>query len=306
MASLSMKELSKRNNFNIFTKRISIGQGFYVVGMDELILLDTSILDQIDDLEGLRYYEEKNSVLLPTKNGNKIKLTSLYKDSEFSNRTQNTTIKQDLEVYSLSHKLEEIKKNTGKPYVDVRVSETIYRVVTVISSPFGYKSDFHFMDVNGKDVLHISHKYGNSPRDFQQWSGTSKRFQERIFNHPETISFIAALQDIGNELPKASTIARRIKDDILKQLAIYGTDFGSEFGLNNVEAVLQGNLSLKNIGDCYMLIASHHGLRNPIVPSQNYEPMFIAVHKKDRSDHGIKNARITINPLGGRNIKQFI
>jgi hypothetical protein len=306
MANLSMKELSKRNNFSIFTKRISIGQGFYVVGMDELILLDTSILENIDDLEGLRYYEKGNSVLLPTKGGNNIKLTSLYKDSEFSNRTQNTTIKQDLEVYSLSHKIEEIKKKTNKPYVDVRVSEKIYRVVSVISSPFGYKSDFHFMDTEGNAVLHISHKYGNSPRDFQQWSGTSRRFQKAIFDHPETISFISALQGMGNELPRASTVARRIKDNTLKQLAIYGTDFGSEFGLNNVEAVLQGSLSLKNIGDCYMLIASHHGLRNPVVPSESYEPVFLAVHKKDRSDHGIKNARVTINPLGGRSIKQFL
>jgi hypothetical protein len=306
MASLSIKELSKRNNFSIFTKRISIGQGFYVVGMDELILLDPSILDNIDDLEGLRYYEEKNSILLPTKNGKKIKLTGLYKDSEFSNRTQNTTIKQDLEVYSLSHKLEEIKKKINKPYVDVRVSQNVYRVVSVISSSFGYKSDFHFMDIDGNAVMHVSHKYGNSPRDFQQWSGTSKRFQKAIFDHPETISFIGELQAMGNELPRASTVARRIKDDTLKQLSIYGTDFGLEFGLNNVEAVLQGSLSLKNIGDCYMLIASHHSIKNPVVPSESYEPMFLAVHKKDRSDHGIKNARITINPLGGRSIKKFI
>ena len=87
MASLSIKELSKRNNFNIFVKRIAIGQGFYLVGVDELILLDPSILAQIDDLDGLRYYEDKNSILLPTKDGGKVKLTSLYKDSEFSNRT---------------------------------------------------------------------------------------------------------------------------------------------------------------------------------------------------------------------------
>ena len=94
MASLSMKELSKRNNFNIFTKRISIGQGFYVVGMDELILLDTSILDSIDDLEGLRHYEEKNSILLPTKGGNKIKLTGNF--YEFS-----TQVDLELENNSL-------------------------------------------------------------------------------------------------------------------------------------------------------------------------------------------------------------
>ena len=55
-----------------------------------------------------------------------------------------------------------------------------------------------------------------------------------------------------------------------------------------------------------MLIASDNTINNPSVPADSYEPVFLAVHKKDRSDHGIKNARITISPLGGRRIKQFI
>jgi hypothetical protein len=257
-------------------------------------------------LDGLRYYEDKNSILLPTKDGGKVKLTSLYKDSEFSNRTQNTTVKQDLEVYNLNNKLQEIKKNTNKNYVNVRVNNVICSVVSIKDSPFGYKSDFHFVDIEGADVFYISHKYGNTPRDFQQWSGTSKRFQKLIFEHPETQNFIQTLTSINKELPRATTVARRINDDMLKQMAIFGVDFGSDFSLNNVTTVMQGNLHFKNIGDCYMLIASDNTINNPSVPSDSYEPVFLAVHKKDRSDHGIKNARITISPLGGRRIKQFI
>jgi hypothetical protein len=32
----------------------------------------------------------------------------------------------------------------------------------------------------------------------------------------------------------------------------------------------------------------------------------LAVYKGDRSDHGIKGARITINPLGGRTVARFV
>jgi len=306
MASLSMKELSKRNNFNIFVKRIAIGQGFYLVGVDELIILDPSILLKIEDLHGLNYYKEKQSIILPVKNGSKVKLTNLYKDSEFSNRSQNTTIKQDLEVYSLNNKLQEIKKRTNKKYVNVRLNNIIYPVVSVVDSSFKHKSDFNFIDVNGNNIFYISHKDGRTPRDFQQWSGTSKKFQKSIFEHPETQNFISTIKLMGSELPRATTIARRINSDFLKQMAIYGINFGNTTGLDNVDAVLQGTLSFKNIGDCYMLTASNSVINNPQVPSESYEPIFLAVHKKDRSDHGIKNARITISPIGGRSIKQFI
>ena len=37
-----------------------------------------------------------------------------------------------------------------------------------------------------------------------------------------------------------------------------------------------------------------------------YEPILLGVYKGDRSDHGIKGARITINPLGGRTVKEYV
>lgn len=307
MANLSIKELSKRNNFYIFTKRISIGQGFYIVGKDKLVLLDPSILNNLECLEDLEKYNSGRSIILPTIDNNKVKLSSLYKDSEFSNRTQNTTMQQDIQVSSISNQIENIKQSTNKNFVRIRIGNEYYNVISVVDSPFGYKSDFNFIDVDGKYVGFVSHKHGNSPRDFQQWSGTSKRFQELIFNHPETQSFIKELVlRFSDGLPSASSVARKIIDQNLKMMACFGTDYGSEFGLNNVNAIMQGNLLLKNQGDCYLLKGSHNVILNSNLPDYSYEPVFIAVHKKDRSDHGIKDARITINPIGGRRIKDFI
>jgi hypothetical protein len=307
LANLSIKELSKRNNFYIFAKRISIGQGFYVVGQDKLILLDPSILNSLDSLEDLEKYNNGRSILLPTIDNSKVKLSSLYKDSEFSNRTQDTTMQQDIQVKSIANQIENIKHSTNKRFVRVRIGNDYYDIVSVIDSPFGSKSDFNFINTSGDYVGFVSHKHGNSPRDFQQWSGTSKRFQESIFNHPETHSFIEELvKRFDNGLPPASSVARKIVDEKLKMMSCFGFDYGTDFGLNNVNAIMQGSLLLKNQGDCYLLKGSHNVILNGSLPTYSYEPVFIAVHKKDRSDHGIKDARVTINPIGGRRIKDFV
>ncbi len=307
MANLSIKELSKRNNFYIFIKRISIGQGFYISGQDRLVLLDHSILNNVESLEDLEKYNNGKSIVLPTVDNQQLKLSSLYKDSEFSNRTQNTTLQQDIQVKSIANQIENIKKQTNKNYVRLRIGNEFYNIISVIDSPFGCKSDFNFIDTDGNYVGFVSHKHGNSPKDFQQWSGTSKRFQEIIFNHPETQSFIKELVDrFDSGLPSTSSVARKIIDEKLKMMACFGIDYGKELGLNNVNAIMQGSLVLKNQGDCYLLKGSHNVIQNGIVPNYSYEPVFIAVHKKDRSDHGIKDARVTINPIGGRKIKDFI
>jgi hypothetical protein len=307
VANLSIKELSKRNNFYIFIKRISIGQGFYISGQDRLVLLDHSILNNVESLEDLEKYNNGKSIVLPTVDNQQLKLSSLYKDSEFSNRTQNTTLQQDIQVKSIANQIENIKKQTNKNYVRLRIGNEFYNIISVIDSPFGCKSDFNFIDTDGNYVGFVSHKHGNSPKDFQQWSGTSKRFQEIIFNHPETQSFIKELVDrFDSGLPSTSSVARKIIDEKLKMMACFGIDYGKELGLNNVNAIMQGSLVLKNQGDCYLLKGSHNVIQNGIVPNYSYEPVFIAVHKKDRSDHGIKDARVTINPIGGRKIKDFI
>jgi hypothetical protein len=307
MANLSIKELSKRNNFQTFVYRIAVGQGFYVVNADLLIKLNKSILNNISDINDLNKYKIGKSIQLPTENGDLIPLSYLYKDSDFSSRTQFTTIKQDEQVANLEYKINEVKTVTKMNYVPIKVIDTIYNVSLVHDLGDKSKADFVLIDNNGEEVCFISHKHGIRPKDFQQWSGTSRRFQQEIFDHPETQSFISELKNRFNDvLPPATTVARKIKDDRLKKLAVFGNDFGNNFNKNNVSAVMQGKLELIKYDNYYELIGSHYTIKNGDIPLYGYEPVFMAVHKKYRRDHWIKNCRVTINPLGSRKIKLFI
>ena len=60
MAKLSIKELEKRNNFYIFAKRISIGQGFYIVNSDKLVTLHPNILENLLEIQDLNKYKINN------------------------------------------------------------------------------------------------------------------------------------------------------------------------------------------------------------------------------------------------------
>jgi hypothetical protein len=307
MAKLSLKELQKRNNFYIFAKRISIGQGFYVINSDKLVILHPNILENIADIKDLNKYKINNSIVLPTADGEVVRLNGLYKDSEFASRNQHSTAKQDEQVFNLALMMDTIKEKTQKDYLPIKIINNIYNVKTVKVLGDKSKADFCFTDIDGIDVGFVSHKDGISPQAFQQWSGTSKRFQEKIATHPETISFVSDLKELfKGGCPRASTVARKINDPELKKIAVFGNNFGNALDKDNVEAVMQGELALKAGWEAFELFGSHYTIPNGELPLYGYDPVFMAVHKKDRADHWIQNCRVTINPIGSRKIKQFI
>jgi hypothetical protein len=159
----------------------------------------------------------------------------------------------------------------------------------------------------GGYVGHVSHKAGQGPRGFQQWSGTSQRVEPTIYEHPETQAFINTLRDMfPNGMPPTTTVGRKIQDENLKKLAVYGKDYGGPYSENNVDVTMQGILDIQSRGTYYELTSSGHKLYNGDRITGSYEPIFLAVYKGDRSDHGIKGARITINPIGGRTVSRFV
>ena len=309
MAGLSPAQLRKRNNFSLFRTRIASRGDFTLVeGDGQKVKIDPAVANTLRSVEDLDQYQQGQSIVFPTTLRGEVRLTQLYKDSAFSGRTQNTTAAEDAEVSSIRRKLEQIKNQLGSDFVNLQVGKNTYQVVNVESTPGTPKSDFHFRDVNGNMVGFVSHKDGSSATSIQQWGGMTPRGEPMIAAHPETQAFVQTCQaKFGNSMPRATTVARKIKDNRLKMMAVYGSGFGGGLSIQNVDVLLQGSVNVTRTGvGRYKLVASANTHSNGDPIGGAYEPVFMCIYKGDRDNYGIKNARMVISGKGGRSIKEYV
>lgn len=254
-------------------------------------------------------------------NGNKIPLSSIQKTKEFGGLTKSTTSKEQAQLGSL---MSQIAKLTKKGPISIKVGPKIYKnCIKAINTPGTPKSDFEIVNVNGESVIYISHKDGNSPTGFKQWSGITDYINE----YPEIQNFVSDVKNKLNELQSfndaneflmiSGTYKRDIENEILKARACFGKDYGSDsFGVNNVNCILQGSVKLKPQDSYYILSADKMWLNGQIpgtvrnnpetskeIPDDvGYDPVLL-VYKGGgamRFDQQIRNARFSIYPSSGR------
>ena len=309
MAGLSPAELRKRNNFSLFRTRIASRGDFTLVESNgQKVKIDPTVANTLRSIDDLSQYQVGSSIMLPTTMKGQVRLTQLYKDSVFSGRTQNTTAAEDAQVSSIRRKLEQIKNQLGSDFVNLQVGKNTYQVVNVESTPGTPKSDFHFRDRNGNMVGFVSHKDGSSPTAIQQWGGVTQRAEPMLAAHPETVAFVQTCQaKFGNQMPRATTVARRIKDNRLKMQAVYGNGFGGPSSIQNVDVLLQGTVNISKVDATrYKLTASAQTHSNGDPIGGSYEPVFMCIYKGDRANYGINDARMVISGRGGRSIKEYV
>ena len=309
MAGLSPAALRKRNNFSLFRTRIASRGDFTLVeGNGQKVKIDPAVANTSRSIEDLAQYQQGQSIVFPTTLRGQVRLTQLYKDSIFSGRTQNTTAAEDAEVSSIRRMLENIKNKTGSDFVTLKIGKNFYQVVNVESTPGTPKSDFHFRDVAGRMVGFVSHKDGATATAIQQWGGITVRGEPILAAHPETQAFVATCQaKFGNQMPRATTVARRIKDNRLKMQAVYGNGFGGPSSIQNVDVLLQGTVNISKVdASRYKLTASAQTHSNGDPIGGAYEPVFMCIYKGDRANYGINDARMVISGRGGRSIKEYV
>jgi len=192
--------------------------------------------------------------------------------------------------------------------IDIRLKQhTVKNIVGVRKTPGTPKSDFHLVDTNGEAVLHISHKKGSTPRDFQQWGGVT---EAKIAAHPEVRAFEELINQVytGGRIPSGESAYMKIKSLQLKRMSIFGVNYNSaSVDVNRVDVLLQGTPGLKKISKkTYSFTASGHVHYLNDVISGGYTPVLSVMYRGDRSQMGLKGARVMIYPMGGRTFKREI
>lgn len=305
MAQLSASELRKYDwRPEVFIKKIKDKSPFEVSGGRKVTLVMPRNGERI-----LRTgsNQELNAIRFADNKGNIFKLSDFVKNQDFGGKGERGgTVKEDIALSSLRNQINEAKKKQKSITINVKIGSKTYKVFDAASTPGTPKSDFHLLDANGKEIVWISHKDGRTERDFQQWGGMSQRSEPLIYSHPEVQKFIEDLKDLyPNGLPNATTLARKIKDKKLKNMSVYGNEYGGQFSRQNVTITLQGEINLQQSGKSYNLTAYHTHLNGDDLQG-GYEPCFMAIYKGDRSDFGIRGTRIVIAPIGCRKITNFI
>jgi hypothetical protein len=303
MSSLAGKELYKYDwRAEVFLKKLKNNEPFELENGKKVIFIPAkdviNIITKRLPTTGIRLLDAK---------GNAYSLKDVSKNAEFGGRgSGGGTVKEDRELLSLIEQIDAAKSENAAATIKIKVGNKTYDVYGAASTAGTPKSDFHLLDIDGKEIVWLSHKDGNKAKDFQQWGGISAAKEPTIFSHKETQKFIADLKrEYPNGLPPATTLYRNIKDDKLKMLSVYGNKYGTTLGQQNVSMLLQGAVKLVKKGKHYELSANHVHYNGDSVDGDGYDPVLMAIYKGDRSDAGVKGTRIVISPVGGRKGIEF-
>lgn len=305
MAQLSASEIRKYSfRPEIFIKKLNEQSAFEVLNSQKVILIKPAGIEKIlrsgsnTELNALRFSDKKGKIW---------KLSDFVKTKEFGGKGAGSgTLKEDAALASLRQQIDDAKKKEGAAAIKIKIGSSTYNVSDAVSTPGTPKSDFHLIDIDDTEIAWISHKDGSRAKDFQQWGGLSKTKEPKLATHIETVAFVEEIHKLFPQgLPNATTVARKIKDKKLKMMSVYGNEYGGKYSRQNTTLMLQGDVKLKKIGQNYSITATHTHLNGENMDG-DYEPVFMAIYKGDRSDFGIKGTRVVIAPEGCRKITSFI
>lgn len=141
---------------------------------------------------------------------NKYKISTIYtgkllKTSEFGGKeSEHSLQKEKLALKDLNDLLQKATEDGTKP-ITIHVIDSLNKEIMLLQNVVKAErtpgssnkaiSDFEIKNSNNETIAFISHKWGNEPTDFGQYSGISEKKRNKIFSHPETQAFANSVKN---------------------------------------------------------------------------------------------------------------
>ena len=233
-----------------------------------------------------------NKLYLYDESGKRYSITAVAKTKELGGKGVGGTLGPErAAIASLEKQFQEI----GKP-ITVILNDVPYEGITGVSNvKENQKADFALVDSKEPRIF-ISYKPGSSVRDVISYGGITGESAKT----EEVSKFIEAVKNKTTDMKGLGyEFGAPLTDELVAQRAIYGSGYGASFGINNVQALMQGDVKLVAKGDSYELI-SNHTILSPSIPDDSYKPYLNARFAGDRNQFGIQHCRVGVVPKGAR------
>lgn len=212
------------------------------------------------------------------------------------------------------------------PMIDLQIgTKTFENIVGVNKVEGTVKADLAFVALQNRKLVEVawcSHKMGSYATDFGQWGGVTHFPRGTFTELDEFVDYMKQVVGVGKlyDLSKMgpTTFGMEVKDVNLEMQSIYGKFYGRAEGPSNCTAVLQGTPSIRKVGNKYSLHMSAHIHMNGHRMTGSYEPLLMLIKKAAsekiadptvkgvRSDYGIRGARVSVYPRGGRAVTHLV
>jgi hypothetical protein len=237
-------------------------------------------------------------------------LNSVFKSH--SNLKRTPSDRNELEI--IKHINEKINELGGGNPVTLKIQNKQYtNVVGLVGGIHMKKADFVVIDNKGEEKCFISYKTGQTATSFQQYGGITSR--SKLDQHREVKQFVEDVEKLGEEFFNRGKetyddktnekkvikgdVYKKIKDQHLKKMAIFGPDYGKKHGVDNVNFVVQGTPQLRMSGNVVTLFFTKKVVENGNLNrlAGDYDPVLGARKGESTRRIGrVKNARGGIYP----------
>lgn len=169
----------------------------------------------------------------------------------------------------------------------IQVDKDIKRSAGVTADP---KTDIILYkdkkDLFSQNNIYISHKKEGGPEAFQQYGGLTEAAGQRIYGHTETKKFLKQVTEYIKNDQLTNPLIKKVKSDELKNMSIFGPEYGKRYGLQHCSCIGQGLPVLKATrkeNEYELNFSSHMSLSGDLSHfKEGYTPVFAATYRAGR------------------------